>query len=87
MDREPPDVILSDIQMPDQDGYALIRKVREIEAKRGSFIPAAALTAHVRAEDRIRALSAGFQTHVPKPVEPAELVAVVANLAGRSLRR
>ncbi|HZS49502.1 MAG TPA: response regulator [Bryobacterales bacterium] len=87
LDREPPDVILSDIQMPDQDGYALIRKVREIEAKRGSFIPAAALTAHVRAEDRIRALSAGFQTHVPKPVEPAELVAVVANLAGRSLRR
>jgi len=82
--KSPPDVILTDLQMPDQDGYFMIRKVREWGATEGRFIPAAALTAHVRAEDKGRALSAGFQRHVPKPVEPSELVSVVAELVGRS---
>jgi PAS domain S-box-containing protein len=81
---EPVDVLVSDIEMPGEDGYSLLRKVRMLEADRGGKIPAAALTAYARAEDRMRALSAGFQIHVPKPVEPAELVAVVASLAGRT---
>ena len=79
--REVPDVLLSDIAMPDMDGYALIRQVRENE--KWSNIPAAALTAFVSPTDRGRALLAGFDTHVPKPVEPAELMAVVAALADR----
>jgi PAS domain S-box-containing protein len=78
-----PDVLISDIEMPGEDGYALIRKVRSLSPERGGKIPAAALTAYARAEDRMRALLAGFQLHVPKPVEPAELAAVVASLAGR----
>lgn len=79
-----PDVLVSDIGMPGEDGYALIRKVRALEVERGGWIPAAALTAYARVEDRQQALEAGFQIHVVKPVEPAELVAVVANLAGRT---
>ncbi len=78
-----PDVLISDIEMPGEDGYALIRKVRSLPPERGGKIPAAALTAYARAEDRMRALLAGFQLHVPKPVEPAELAAVIASLAGR----
>ncbi len=78
------DVLISDIEMPDEDGYTLIRKVRARPASRGGQIPAAALTAYARSEDRMRALVAGFQIHVPKPVEPAELVTVVASLAGRA---
>jgi PAS domain S-box-containing protein len=74
-----PDVILSDIGMPDKDGYDLIRQVRSLP--NGSVIPAAALTALARSEDRMRALQAGFQTHVTKPVAQAELVAVVRSLA------
>jgi PAS domain S-box-containing protein len=77
------DVLLTDIGMPEEDGYALIRKVRQLPPERGGKVPAAALTAYARAEDRVRALRSGFQTHVVKPVEPEELVAVVANLAGR----
>nr|MDQ3349971.1 PAS domain S-box protein [Acidobacteriota bacterium] len=79
--RERPDVILSDIGMPVEDGYDLIRKVRALPPEEGGRTPAAALTAFARAEDRMRALRAGFQTHVAKPVEPAELTAVVASLA------
>jgi signal transduction histidine kinase/CheY-like chemotaxis protein len=78
-----PDVLLSDLGMPGEDGYALIAKVRALPAERGGQIPAAALTAYVRAEDRVKVLRSGFQLHVPKPFEPNELVAVVANLAGR----
>ncbi|HYE66373.1 MAG TPA: ATP-binding protein, partial [Pyrinomonadaceae bacterium] len=79
-----PDVLVSDIGMPGEDGYWLIRKVRALESGRENRIPAVALTAYARAEDRMRALLAGFQLHVPKPVEPVELAAVVANLAGRA---
>ena len=79
-----PDVLLSDVEMPGEDGYSLIAKVRALGADRGGHTPAAALTAYARAEDRTRALLAGFQLHVPKPVEPLELVAVVTNLAGRA---
>jgi PAS domain S-box-containing protein len=65
-----PDVLVSDIEMPGEDGYALIRKVRAMEAERGGRIPAAALTAHAKAEDRLRALSSGYDVHVSKPFEP-----------------
>ncbi|MDQ3421410.1 MAG: ATP-binding protein, partial [Acidobacteriota bacterium] len=81
--RSRPDVLLSDIGMPNQDGYALIRNVRELAASDGGDTPAAALTAFARSEDRRRALLAGYQSHVAKPVEPAELVTVVASLAGK----
>jgi PAS domain S-box-containing protein len=86
LEREQPDVLLSDIALQDQDGYDLIRKVRSLPQERGGRIPAAALTGYGRLEDRMRALSAGFQLHAAKPVEPAELVAVVASLAGKSSR-
>jgi CheY-like chemotaxis protein/anti-sigma regulatory factor (Ser/Thr protein kinase) len=76
-----PDVLVSDIGMPLEDGYSLIRKVRKLSAEQGGEIPAIALTAYARAEDRMRAIAAGFQMHIPKPVEPAELATVVASLA------
>jgi CheY-like chemotaxis protein len=68
--------------MPEADGYALIGQVRALE--RGGQIPAIALTAYARPEDRQRALAAGYQSHVPKPVEPGELATVIAGLAGRA---
>jgi len=80
---EPPDVIVSDIGMPEEDGYAFIAKLRALPRESGGRIPAVALTAYARAEDRRKALMAGFQNHAAKPVEPQELVMVVANLAGR----
>lgn len=83
---ERPDVLVSDIQMPGESGYDLIAKVRALGAEQGGATPAAALTAYAGAEDRMRALLAGFQIHVPKPVEPAELAAVVATLVGRNIR-
>ncbi|HEX3725743.1 MAG TPA: ATP-binding protein, partial [Pirellulales bacterium] len=76
-----PNVILSDIGMPHQDGFELIRRIRSLGPECGGDVPAAALTAFARPEDRRRALLAGYQRHVAKPVEPAELVAVVAALA------
>ncbi|HUP96878.1 MAG TPA: ATP-binding protein [Usitatibacter sp.] len=76
-----PDLVVSDIEMEGGDGYALVRRIREIEAHKGILTPAIALTGHSRAADRIRALAAGFQMHIPKPVHPAELVAAVANMA------
>ncbi len=76
------DVLVSDIAMPKVDGYALIRQVRELEAERGGYIPAVALTAYARESDRISALEAGFQVHLAKPYDPDELVSVVAKLAG-----
>ena len=77
-----PEVIVSDVGMPEMDGYEFIRRVRARHPSRE--LPAAALTAFARAEDRRQALLAGFQTHVAKPVDPAELIAVVASLAGRT---
>jgi CheY-like chemotaxis protein len=77
------DLLITDIAMPDEDGYSLIQKVRQLPPERSGKIPAVALTAHARAEDRLRALRAGFQMHIAKPVEPVELIAVVANLTGR----
>ncbi|HSF24783.1 MAG TPA: response regulator [Blastocatellia bacterium] len=82
-----PDVLVSDISMPEVDGYELIGRVRELTPEGGGRIPAVALTAYGRAIDRIRALSAGFNMHLPKPVEPAELAAVVASLTGRAGRQ
>jgi len=83
-DSSPPmDILISDIRMPNEDGYALLRRVRKLEPKNGGRIPAIALTAYARTQDRMAALLAGFQSHVAKPVEPAELIAVIANLAER----
>jgi CheY-like chemotaxis protein len=81
----PPDILVSDIQMPGIDGYSLMRRVRKMGPDRGGDIPAIALTAHSRAEDRIRALVAGFQIHITKPFEPVELLAVVESLAKRMI--
>jgi PAS domain S-box-containing protein len=79
-----PDVIISDIGMPDMDGYEMMRKIRALPAESGGRTPAVALTAYARTEDRLHALRSGYQMHVPKPVELAELVAVAASLAHRS---
>ncbi|BBD64819.1 multi-sensor hybrid histidine kinase [Nostoc commune NIES-4072] len=79
-----PDVLVSDIGMPDEDGYSLIRKVRSQPPELGGNIPAAALTAYTRAEDRMRAIQEGYQLYLPKPIEAAELATVVARLAGRT---
>ena len=78
------DVLVSDIGMPGEDGYSLIRKVRALRAEQGGQIPAVALTAYARAEDRTKAIAQGFQMHIPKPVEPVELATVVGSLAGRT---
>jgi signal transduction histidine kinase len=83
LDRAVPDVLLSDIGMPVQDGYDLIHTLRARGPGRGGDVPAAALTAYARAEDRLRALEAGYQTHLAKPVDPSELISTVARLAGR----
>ncbi len=79
-----PDVIVSDLAMPGEDGYSLIGKIRSMETKGGFSVPAVALTSHVRIEDRTRALSLGFNMFVPKPVEPTELISAIANLAESS---
>ena len=86
LEEHKPDVLISDLGMPDEDGYALIAKIRELPPERGGEIPAAALTAYARAEDRMRVLRSGFQFHLPKPVDSAELVTVVASLAGRAYK-
>ena len=78
-----PDVLISDIRMPDEDGYSLIRKVRELEAQKGWHIPAAALTAYLE-EDRSKALTAGFESHLHKLAQPTELIEMVTRLAGRA---
>jgi len=76
------DVLVADISMPGRDGYDLIRNVRKLEGPHGQ-IPALALTAHARGEDRDRALAAGYAVHLAKPVEPRRLAEAVATLAGR----
>ena len=79
--RQRPHVLLTDIEMEGGDGYALVRRIREMERTNGARTPAIALTARTRDADRLRALSAGFQLHLPKPVNPVELVLAIANLA------
>jgi signal transduction histidine kinase/ActR/RegA family two-component response regulator len=86
LEEHKPDVLISDLGMPDEDGYGLIAKIRALPPERGGDIPAAALTAYARAEDRMRVLRSGFQFHLPKPVDSAELVTVVASLAGRAYK-
>lgn len=81
-----PDVLVSDIAMPGEDGYSLIKKVRALPVEEGGAIPAVALTALVRGEDRTRALETGFQMFVPKPVEPVELIAAIADIADNANR-
>jgi PAS domain S-box-containing protein len=83
--RERPDVVLADIEMPGLDGLTFIRKVRALPPGEGGRVPAAALTAYASSSDRTQALLAGFDMHVPKPVQPDELAAVVARLAGRDV--
>lgn len=79
-----PDVLVSDIEMPGKDGYSLIREVRTLDAERGGKTPAVALTAYGRTQDRILSLTAGYNMHVPKPVDPGELTTIIANVAGRA---
>ncbi len=86
LEEHKPDILISDLGMPDEDGYSLISKIRALPSERGGHIPAAALTAYARAEDRMRVLRSGFQFHLPKPVDSAELVTVVASLAGRAFK-
>jgi signal transduction histidine kinase/DNA-binding response OmpR family regulator len=81
-----PEVLLSDIGLPGMDGYTFIRRVRELPPESAGRVPAAALTAYAGGEDRLRALAAGFQSHLAKPLDPSELIAVVARLAGRSTK-
>jgi PAS domain S-box-containing protein len=79
----PPDVLISDIEMPEEDGYSLISRIRAREPAEGGRVPAIALTAYGRREDRLHAIAAGYSMHVPKPVDPAELLTLVASLARR----
>jgi signal transduction histidine kinase/ActR/RegA family two-component response regulator len=81
IELSPPDVLVSDIGLPGEDGYGLIRRVRGLAIDKGGATPAASLTAYAGIEDRRRAMMAGFNMHLPKPVEPSELIAVVTNLA------
>jgi signal transduction histidine kinase/ActR/RegA family two-component response regulator len=78
-----PDVLITDIGLPDEDGYALVRRIRQHEAEHGGFLPAIALTGYARADDRAQTLAAGFQAHVAKPLEQTELIAAIADLTGR----
>jgi CheY-like chemotaxis protein len=82
--RDRPDVVVSDIGMPGEDGYSLIRRLRSLPRDEGGDIPAVALTSFSRPEDRERALAAGFQAFLTKPVVPSRLIASVARLTGRS---
>jgi PAS domain S-box-containing protein len=82
--RESPDVLVSDIGMPEKDGFEMIREIRSLPPEQGGRIPAVALTAFARSEDRTRAMIAGYQVHLSKPIEPRELVATVGSLAGRT---
>jgi CheY-like chemotaxis protein len=76
-----PDVVLSDIQMPGEDGVTFVRRLRALPPERGGLTPAAALTAHAGPQERAMALAAGYQLHIPKPVDPAELLRAIVALA------
>ncbi len=81
-----PHVLVADLGMPEMDGYALIEQIRALDPNLGGRVPAVAVTAYASAQDRLRALHAGYQNHIAKPVEPEELAAVITSLAGRSAR-
>jgi CheY-like chemotaxis protein len=87
LEAERLEALVSDIDLSDEDGYALIRQIRQHEAEHGGFLPAIALTGYARADDRARALAAGFQAHAPKPVEPAALSAAIAAITAASEAR
>ena len=78
-----PDVLISDIGMPEQDGYELMRRIRELPVEKGGLIPALALTGYATRRDRDLSLSAGYHRHIAKPIEQGELVAAIASLVGR----
>ncbi len=80
-----PDLLVSDIGMPNEDGYSLIKKLRKLRLKRAKQIPAVALTAYATKEDKARTLSSGFQIHVAKPIEPESLVMSIAAAMGRKI--
>ena len=82
-----PEVILCDISIPGEDGYSLLRRIRELSSERGGWIPAAALTAHVSEEQRRRSLSAGFQMHISKPLDAAQLKEAVVELLAWAKQR
>jgi CheY-like chemotaxis protein len=82
MEREHPDIVVSDIGMPDVDGFELLRRIRALGEARGGTVPALALTAFTRAEDQRRALQAGFNLYMTKPVEPSTFAANIARMAG-----
>jgi hypothetical protein len=86
LDTWKPDVLISDIAMPDEDGYALIKRLRARSSQHGGRIPAVALTAFASPDDRVSILAAGFQMYLVKPANPSELIAVVASLAPRGRR-
>ena len=80
---ELPDVMISDIGMPDQDGYELVRKLRSLPIEKGGAVPAIALTGYASRKDRERALNSGYQQHMAKPIEQADLMKSIAALVGR----
>jgi hypothetical protein len=79
-----PHVLICDIGMPDQDGYTFIKEIRQLPPENGGNTPAIALTGYVRVEDRMKALDAGFEMFVPKPLEASELCTVVASVVARN---
>ncbi len=83
LDEWRPDVLVSDIAMPEEDGYSLIRRIRLRSPEKGGIVPAVALTAYAKIGDRVSILAAGFQMYLSKPTDPKELVAVVGSLARR----
>jgi CheY-like chemotaxis protein len=78
-----PDLLISDLAMPDEDGYTLLRKLRRLKSKRAKEIPAVALSAYASDEDRALSISKGFQMHLPKPIEPEHLITSIASALGR----
>src|SRR5690606_33612571 len=82
--EERPDVLVTDIAMPGEDGLSLLRRIRDLSPKEGGLVPAIALTAYAREEDRTRLLAAGFQRHVTKPVAAEDLLGAIAEVAARA---
>jgi CheY-like chemotaxis protein len=82
-ERQPPDVLISDIAIPDVDGYELLHRVRALPGERGGRVPAIALTAHARADDVSRAIESGYQVHIAKPYDGGHLVSVIGHLLQR----